>query len=37
MFLFKRGETMPKVGYSEKERVQIRDALIAVGLDLMTK
>lgn len=37
MFLFKRGETMPKVGYSEKERVQIREALIAVGLDLMTK
>ena len=28
---------MPKVGYSEKERVQIREALIAVGLDLMTK
>lgn len=28
---------MPKVGYSEKERGQIREALIAVGLDLMTK
>ncbi len=28
---------MPKVGYSEKERVKIREALIAVGLDLMTK
>lgn len=28
---------MPKVAYSEQEREQIREALIATGLDLMTK
>src|SRR5699024_10862388 len=36
-FYFARGDVMPRVAYSEKDKERIRTALITVGLELMAK